>query len=58
MDTVCIISTISLQHNLLDPGVLAKESSKDPIVSSVMRYTGRLATKRGIGRRLDIGDFS
>ena len=36
VDTVCIISTISLQLNPWDQGVLAKESSKDPIVSSVM----------------------
>ena len=39
VDTVCTIRTISLQLKPLDPGVLVRESSKDPIVSSIMRYT-------------------
>ena len=39
VDTVCIINTISLQLNPLEPGVLAKESNKDSTISNVMRYT-------------------
>eukprot|EP00731_Ephydatia_muelleri_P005173 Em0002g1349a len=33
MDTVCAIRTISLQLNPMDPGVLAKESAKDPVLA-------------------------
>ena len=36
VDMVC---TISLQLNPMDQGVLAKESSKDPDIARVMRYT-------------------
>ena len=36
MDTVCAIRTISLQLNPTDPGVLAKESAKDPVLAKVM----------------------
>ena len=39
MDMVCTIKTISLQLNPMDQGVLAKESSKDPVIARVMRYT-------------------
>ena len=39
MDTVCAIRTISLQLNPMDPGVLAKESAKDPVVAKVMLFT-------------------
>ena len=39
MDMVCTIKTISLQLNPMDQGVLAKESSKDPVIARVMCYT-------------------
>ena len=39
VDMVCTIKTISLQLNPMDQGVLAKESSKDPVIARVMRYT-------------------
>ena len=39
MDTVCTIKTVSLQLNPTDPGTLAKESTKDPLIANVMRYT-------------------
>ena len=39
VDTVCTIKTVSLQLNPTDPGAVAKESAKDPIISNVMRYT-------------------
>ena len=38
IDTVCTIKVISLQLNPADPGVLAKESAKDPVIANVMRY--------------------
>ena len=39
VDTVCTIKTVSLQLNPTDPGTVAKESAKDPIISNVMRFT-------------------
>ena len=33
------IKTLSLQVNATDPGVLRKESSKDPAIAAVIRYT-------------------
>ena len=39
VDTVCTIKTIGLQLNPMDPGILAKESGKDPVIANVMRYT-------------------
>ena len=39
MDTVCPIKTVSLQLNPTDPGTLAKESTKDPLIANVMHYT-------------------
>ena len=39
MDTVCTIKTASLQLNPTDPGTLAKESTKDPLITNVMHYT-------------------
>ena len=39
VDMVCTIKTISLQLNPMDQGVPAKESSKDPVIARVMRYT-------------------
>ena len=39
VDTVCTIKTVSLQLNPTDPGTLAKESTKDPLIANVMRYT-------------------
>ena len=38
VDTVCTIRVVSLQLNPTDPGVLAKESAKDPVIADVMRY--------------------
>ena len=38
-DVDITIKTISLQLNPMDQGVLAKESSKDPVIARVMRYT-------------------
>ena len=34
MSTVCIIQVISQHLNAMDPGLLAKESSKDPVTST------------------------
>ncbi|KAL5503296.1 hypothetical protein EMCRGX_G010223 [Ephydatia muelleri] len=39
VDMVCTIRVISLQLNPTDPGVLAKESAKDPVIANVMRYS-------------------
>ncbi|KAL5517830.1 hypothetical protein EMCRGX_G003454 [Ephydatia muelleri] len=39
VDTVCAIRTISLQLNPTDPGVLPKESAKDPVLAKVMLFT-------------------
>jgi len=39
MDTVCTINTISSYLNPTDPGVLKKETAKDPVLSTVMRHT-------------------
>ena len=36
---VCTVKLVSRQLNPTDPGLMAKESSKDPIISTVMRYT-------------------
>ena len=47
MDTVCIIYIISLQLNPLDPGVLPRESNKDPTISNVMRYTREGWSQKG-----------
>ena len=38
VDTVCTIRVISLQLNPSDPGVLAKEFAKDPVIANVMLY--------------------
>ena len=38
VSAVCTIRVISQQLNHTDPGLLAKESSKDPVISTVMRY--------------------
>ena len=38
-DTVCIIRLISDQLNPLRPGVLAKETTKDPVLAQVVRFT-------------------
>lgn len=39
VDTICTIKTIETQLRPTDQGVLSKESAKDIIVSTVMRYT-------------------
>ena len=39
VDTVCTIHSINQQLSPTDPGVLVKESARDPILSTVMRYT-------------------
>ena len=36
---ICAIKTIGSQLNPTDPGVLAKETSWDPVIANVMRYT-------------------
>ena len=53
VDMVCTIKTISLQLNPMDQEVLAKESSKDPVIARVMRYTreGRPPQLRSEGWR-------
>ena len=38
IDTICTVRTISLQLKPSDPGVLAKESDKDTVIATVMRY--------------------
>jgi hypothetical protein len=38
-DTVCTVNHISCQLNPKDPGVLAKESAKDRVITTVMRYS-------------------
>ena len=37
VSTVCTIKVISLQLDTLEPGLLAKECRKDPIMSVIMR---------------------
>ena len=39
VDIVCAIKTIDSQLNPTDPGVLSKESSRDPVTAAVMRFT-------------------
>ena len=39
VDTVCTIKTVSLQLDPTDPGTMAKESAKDPVIANVMRFT-------------------
>ena len=39
VDTVCIIKTLSLQVRPTDSGTLRKESSRDPTLTKVMRFT-------------------
>ena len=39
VDVVCTIHTISRQLNPTDNGVVSKETSKDPVLAAVMRYT-------------------
>ncbi len=39
VDIVCAIHTISRQLNPTDQGVLTKETTKDPVLAAVMRYT-------------------
>ncbi|XP_067928946.1 uncharacterized protein [Watersipora subatra] len=39
VDIICTIKTIGAQLNPTDPGVIVKESSKDIVISTVMRYT-------------------
>jgi len=39
MDTICTIRLISQQLKPTDPGVLLKETLKDPVLSTVIRYT-------------------
>ena len=38
LDMVCAIRVLSLQVKPLDPNVLRQETSKDPVISTVMRY--------------------
>eukprot|EP00731_Ephydatia_muelleri_P001282 Em0001g1282a len=39
VDIVCAIKTIDSQLNPTNPGVLSKESSRDPVTAAVMRFT-------------------
>ena len=39
VDVVCTIRTIGQQLNPTDPGVLARESANDPVISNVIRCT-------------------
>ena len=39
VDIVCAIKTIDSHLNPTDPGVLSKESSRDPVTAGVMRFT-------------------
>eukprot|EP00731_Ephydatia_muelleri_P019387 Em0012g212a len=39
VDVVCAIRTIGQQLNPTDPGVLARESANDPVISNVIRCT-------------------
>ena len=38
-DSICTIKTIALQLNPRDPGILKKETAKDSVLSTAMRYT-------------------
>ena len=38
VDTICMIKTISMQVKPVDSTLLAKETSKDPVLALVMRY--------------------
>ena len=42
VDTVCTIKIIGSQLNPMDPGILAKESGKDPVISKVMKYSRKV----------------
>ena len=39
LDTVCTIKSVSLQLNPTDPGILAMESEKNPVIVNVMCYS-------------------
>jgi len=39
IDTICMINTIGMQIKPIDSAVLAKETSKDPVLSKIIRYT-------------------
>ena len=39
-DCICTIKTVSKQLNAADPGVLSKETDKDRVLATVVRYTG------------------
>ena len=39
VDMVCAIRTIGQKLNPTDPGVLARESANDPVISNVIRCT-------------------
>ena len=39
MDTVCIVEILSFQVGPTDSGTLQKESSQDPTLTKVMRFT-------------------
>lgn len=39
VDTVCTVKIIGQQLSPTDPGIVKKETSKDPVLSTVMRYT-------------------
>ncbi len=39
IDTICMIKTIGLQIKPVDSAVLEKETSKDPVLSRIIRYT-------------------
>ena len=39
IDTVCLINTIGIQTKPTDQSALRKESTKDPVISEIIRYT-------------------
>ena len=39
IDTVCTVRMINRQINSVDPRVITKESARDPVLSTVIRYT-------------------
>jgi hypothetical protein len=38
-DTVCLVRMVGRQLNPMEPGVIMSETKKDPVLSTVMRYT-------------------
>ena len=54
IDMVCSINLIGSQLNPTDPGILKKETAKDPVLSTVMRYMKEDGLKKMTTTRLEL----